>query len=82
MDAIARVLSKLPQDIVTCDQDIVAAYTTDFRRLYSGSARALLRPRDTAEVQAIVRACAEAHVPLVPQGGNTSWTPARTYRFR
>lgn len=78
MDAIARVLSKLPQDIVTCDQDIVAAYTTDFRRLYTGSARALLRPRDTAEVQAIVRACAEARVPLVPQGGNTSYCTAAT----
>ena len=78
MDAIARVLPKLPQDIVTCDQDIVAAYTTDFRRLYTGSARALLRPRDTAEVQAIVRACAEAHVPLVPQGGNTSYCTAAT----
>ncbi|MDG8499972.1 FAD-binding oxidoreductase, partial [Streptococcus pneumoniae] len=32
---------------------------------------ALLRPADTAEVAFCVAACAEAGLPLVPQGGNT-----------
>jgi hypothetical protein len=40
MDAIDRVLYQLPEEIVTRDQDIATAYTTDFRRLYKGSARA------------------------------------------
>lgn len=78
MDAIGTVLARLPAGIVTDDPHIVAGYTTDFRGVYAGSARAVLRPRNVAEVQAIVRTCGELHVPLVPQGGNTSYCTAAT----
>ncbi len=37
----------------------------------TGAALAVLRPRDTAEVQAMVRACARLELGIVPQGGNT-----------
>lgn len=78
MDHIEEVLAHLPQEIVTRDQDIISAYTTDFRRYYVGRTTAVLRPRNTEQVQHIVRACAERRVPLVPQGGNTSYCTAAT----
>ncbi len=37
----------------------------------TGAALAVLRPRDVAEVQAMVRACGRLGLGIVPQGGNT-----------
>jgi FAD/FMN-containing dehydrogenase len=51
--------------------DAAAPYLTDWRKRYVGRARAVVRPAGTAEVAAIVRACARAGAPMVPQGGNT-----------
>ncbi len=48
-----------------------APYLIDWRRRYAGSARAVVRPASTAQVADVVRACTEAQVPMVPQGGNT-----------
>ncbi|HSV48609.1 MAG TPA: FAD-binding oxidoreductase, partial [Ramlibacter sp.] len=48
-----------------------AAYVTEWRRAFSGVARAVVRPKTTEEVARAVAACARAGVPLVPQGGNT-----------
>jgi len=48
-----------------------APYLVDHRARYHGHARAVVRPSSTAEVAAVVRACADAGVPIVPQGGNT-----------
>ena len=56
--------------VLTAPADI-APYLTDWRGQYHGRARAIVRPGSTAEVAAVVRACAEAGVPIVPQGGNT-----------
>ena len=78
MQPIEQVLAQLPAEIVTRDPDIIAGYATDFRRQHTGRTPALLRPRDTAEVQRIVRACAAAGVALVPQGGNTGYCAAAT----
>ena len=47
-------------------------YCEDWRRLYHGRTPAVLRPANTLEVADAVRLCAEAGVPIVPQGGNTS----------
>jgi FAD/FMN-containing dehydrogenase len=49
----------------------LAAWELDWRRRYRGRALAVVRPADTAEVAAVVRACAAHGTPLVPQGGNT-----------
>jgi FAD/FMN-containing dehydrogenase len=46
-------------------------FLTDWRGRYHGRARAVVRPASTGEVAAVVRACADASVPVVPQGGNT-----------
>jgi FAD/FMN-containing dehydrogenase len=56
---------------VLSDPELRAGYETDWTRRYHGSARLVVRPCSTEEVAAVMRACAEAAVPLVPQGGNT-----------
>ncbi|MCA0175340.1 MAG: FAD-binding oxidoreductase [Proteobacteria bacterium] len=47
------------------------AYTEDWRGRYHGRALAVVRPGSTAEVAAVVRACAAHGAAIVPQGGNT-----------
>ncbi len=49
-----------------------ASYAEDWRRLYQGRTRAVVRPGTTEELAAVVRLCAAAGTPIVPQGGNTS----------
>ena len=49
----------------------MAPFLRDWRGRFTGSALAVLRPGSTAEVAALVRACAAARAPIVPQGGNT-----------
>ena len=46
-------------------------YLVEARGLYRGATRLVVRPASTAEVAAVVRICAEAGLPIVPQGGNT-----------
>jgi FAD/FMN-containing dehydrogenase len=53
------------------DPDLRGAYETDWTRRFTGTARCVVRPGSTAEVAAVVRACAAAGVPMVVQGGNT-----------
>jgi FAD/FMN-containing dehydrogenase len=61
-DGIGRVLTA-PAD--------TAPFLTDWRRRFSGRARAVVQPGSTAEVATLVRWCAAHRVPIVPQGGNT-----------
>lgn len=49
-----------------------ASFGADWRGLYAHAPRAVLRPSTTEQVAAVVRLCAEARAPIVPQGGNTS----------
>ncbi len=49
----------------------LSAWERDWRKRWHGKALAVVRPGSTAEVAAVVKACAEARVALVPQGGNT-----------
>ncbi len=49
----------------------MAPYLEEERGSYHGAAQAVLRPATTDEVAAIVKICAEAHLPIFPQGGNT-----------
>src|SRR6201987_2263495 len=46
-------------------------YLVEARGLYRGATRLVVRPASTAEIAAVVRICAEASLPIVPQGGNT-----------
>jgi FAD/FMN-containing dehydrogenase len=56
---------------VLTEADDVAPFVTDWRGRYTGSALAIVRPGDTAQVAEVVRLCAQALVAIVPQGGNT-----------
>ena len=49
----------------------VQPYCTAWRDDWHGRTPLVARPRSTAEVAEVVRLCAEAGVPIVPQGGNT-----------
>ena len=49
----------------------LAAWEQDWRRRVRGRSLAVVRPGNTEEVAAVVRACAAHDTPLVPQGGNT-----------
>ena len=60
-----------PANVLDSAQDM-AAHLSDWRGRYHGEALAVVRPGDTAEVSAVVAACAAAGVAMVPQGGNTS----------
>ncbi|MBI2275802.1 MAG: FAD-binding oxidoreductase [Dechloromonas sp.] len=63
---------------VLTDPAELAPFLTDWRGRYHGAAQCLVRPGNAGEVAAVVRACAEAGVPVVPQGGNTSHCGAAT----
>ncbi|MEW6319285.1 MAG: FAD-binding oxidoreductase, partial [Pseudomonadota bacterium] len=56
--------------VLTAPED-QAPYLTDWRKRFSGRARAVLRPASAEEVATLVRLCGEHGVPVVPQGGNT-----------
>ena len=55
---------------VLSDDDL-STYEVDWRKRYRGRALAVVRPASTAEVAAVVHACAAHGTSLVPQGGNT-----------
>lgn len=56
---------------VLVDPALTASYETDWTGRFSGRAACVVRPADTAQVAAVVRACGAAGVPLVVQGGST-----------
>jgi FAD/FMN-containing dehydrogenase len=56
--------------VLTAPAD-VAPFLTDWRGRYQGRALAVVRPGSTDQVAAVVRACADDRVAIVPQGGNT-----------
>ncbi len=71
-EALARALADaVGERHVLTDDDLRAAYERDWTGRWTGRAMAVVRPADTAEVAAVVRACAEHAAAIVPQGGNT-----------
>jgi FAD/FMN-containing dehydrogenase len=56
---------------VNADEAAMERYGADWRGAYRGRPAAVVRPGTTEEVAAVVRACAAAGTPIVPQGGNT-----------
>lgn len=64
-DALARLL---PPGVL---RDPAPAYLEEPRGRYKGRAGLIAAPRTVEEVAAVVRACADARVPIVPRGGGT-----------
>jgi glycolate oxidase len=69
---VAELLARLPAGRVLTDADTMARYRHDEAE-WAGHAEplAVVRPRTTTEVQAVVRCCHTHRVPLVPRGAGT-----------
>ncbi|PWC54611.1 FAD-binding oxidoreductase [Azospirillum sp. TSO22-1] len=69
LDRIRSIVG--PNGLLTDPADM-APYLAEWRGRFKGNSPAVVRPASTEEVAAVVKACAEAGQPIVPQGGNTS----------
>ena len=58
------------------DPSDIAPWCRSWRGYYAGDVPLVLRPATTQELSRLVKACAAAGVPIVPQGGNTGLTGA------
>jgi FAD/FMN-containing dehydrogenase len=69
--ALTRSLSGIvgAQHVLTGDE--AAGFSVDWTGRFRGHAAAVIRPRDAAQVAGVLALCADAGVPVVPQGGNT-----------
>ncbi len=65
----------LTHEVPTTD---LSAWEQDWRKREHGHALAVVRPANTQEVAAVVKACVQAGVSIVPQGGNTGMVVGST----
>jgi FAD/FMN-containing dehydrogenase len=59
------------------DEADMAAYLTEWRDRYRGKAALVLKPGSTEEIAAILKCANDAHIGIVPQGGNTGLVGAQ-----
>ena len=71
IELYARLAEVVGTAHVLDDPDVIGSYAVDWTGRFRGEALLVVRPGSTAEVAAVMRACCDAHVPVVPQGGNT-----------
>jgi glycolate oxidase subunit GlcD len=78
MDSLlVELRAKLGPDAVLTDTDVTASYRRDMMPLAPyGNPLAVVLPVDVAGVQATVRACAAANVPIVPRGAGSGLSGA------
>ncbi|WP_020669331.1 FAD-binding oxidoreductase [Amycolatopsis nigrescens] len=77
-DALLQTLrDELGRDAVLTDSDVTGSYSRDMMPLAPvGRPLAVVLPVDVAGVQAVVRACAAAGVPIVPRGAGSGLSGA------
>ncbi len=74
---IENLLAAVGAEYVATDPDVTGAYSKDMMPLApSGTALAVVRPGSTAEVVAVVKACAAAGVAIVPRGAGSGLSGA------
>jgi glycolate oxidase len=72
-----QLIAELGADAVLVDPDVTASYSRDMMPLATnGTPLAVVLPRSTEQVQAVVRACAAARVPIVPRGAGSGLSGA------
>jgi FAD/FMN-containing dehydrogenase len=71
MDAIDQIRNIVGDAGWVRDGEEAEPYLTDWRAVYKGSAALIVKPQNVDEVAKVVRVCAQAGLPIVPQGGNT-----------
>jgi glycolate oxidase len=70
--AVAELTAVLPAGTVLTDPDVIRSYRRDEADLCAaGDPVAVVRPRTTAEVAAVLRVATAHRVPVVPQGART-----------
>ena len=69
---VARLRAILPVDAVISDPAETRAYECDGLSAYRCAPLAAVLPRSTAEISAVLRACHQMGVPVVPRGSGTS----------
>ena len=69
--ALLREFAAVVGDAHVLTGDASAGYAVDWTGGFTGQTPAVLRPRDTGQVAALLALCADAGVAVVPQGGNT-----------
>lgn len=74
LDVLRQIIG--PANVLT--EGDLSAWELDWRKRAQGKALAVVRPASTAEVAAVVKACAAARVSMVPQGGNTGLVAGST----
>ena len=77
-ELLRRLAERLGPKGYSDDPADLEPWLADWRGRYHGRASAMLSPANVEEVAAVVSLCAEAGVPLVPQGGNTSMVGGAT----
>ncbi len=70
-NALLQTLRNITGPSHVLSEGDLTAWEQDWRKRARGKALAVVRPASTAEVAAVVKACAAAGVSLVAQGGNT-----------
>ena len=68
---LADFADAIGEEYVLSKDEDKAPYLTDWGKRFTGKALAILRPKNTSEVAALVKVCKRHQVPMVPQGGNT-----------
>ena len=77
-ELMSRLMHVVGEDGVLlnpADQDF---YVNDWLGKAHGRTVAVVRPRNTAEVSAVMRLCHQSQTPVVPQGGNTGMSGGAT----
>jgi glycolate oxidase len=78
-EMLAELVAELPDGTVVTDPDIVASYRQDRAAdPDAGTAIAVVRPRRTEEVQAVLRWATKHGVPVVPRGAGTGLSGGAT----
>lgn len=68
---IAAFRQVVGESNVITDPSITAGYATDWTGRWRGSAACVIRPVSETQVGPVLQLCHDAHVGVVPQGGNT-----------
>ncbi|MDB5945596.1 MAG: putative FAD-linked oxidoreductase [Ramlibacter sp.] len=71
MNPLIETLRTIAGDAHVLTEGDLSAWEEDWRKRDRGKALAVVRPASTAQVAAVVKACAAAGTAIVPQGGNT-----------
>ncbi len=78
--SLASVLSAIVGEAHIVYVDLKRSYEHDLTGRFSGKSLLVVRPADTGEVAAVLKACNDAEVCVVPQGGHTGLVGGGTPR--